>query len=274
VDHLTTSDGAEIFYRDWGNGPPVVLSHGWPLNADSWESQMLLLAGHGYRVVAHDRRGHGRSTQTWHGNEMNTYADDLAALIDHLDLRDVALVGFSAGGGEVCRYVGRHGTDRLARVALVSSVTPFLLRTHDNPSGVPLEAFDRLRAASLTDRSQLYRELANGPFFGHDRPGANVSEGIRQRFWLQALQSGHRSAFECIAALSATDFRPDLAALDVPALVIHGEDDQIVPAEIGGRAAAALLSDVTLVTYPGAPHGLTETHAERLGEDLLAFVRS
>jgi non-heme chloroperoxidase len=271
---VTTTDGTEIHYKDWGDGPPVVLSHGWPLNADSWEAQMLFLAGRGQRCIAHDRRGHGRSTQTWDGNEMDTYADDLAALIEALDLRDVALVGFSTGGGEVARYLGRHGTGRVAGVALVSAVPPFMLKTDDNPGGVPIAVFDEIRAGSLADRSQTYRDLADGPFFGNNRPGADVSQGIRDAFWLQGLQSGHRNAYECIAAFSATDFRGDLAKFDVPTLVIHGDEDQVVPFSVGGEASAALVDGAELKVYPGAPHGITDTHKEQLGNDLLAFLDS
>lgn len=272
--YVTTPDGAEIHYKDWGTGPAIVLSHGWPLNADSWESQMLFLAEHGFRVVAHDRRGHGRSTQTWYGNDMDTYADDLAVLLEHLDLREVMLVGFSTGGGEVSRYIGRHGSGRVAKVVLVSAVPPFMLRTDDNPGGVPLEVFDGLRRSSIADRSQLYRDLADGPFFGNDHPDADVSEGVRLSFREQGLQAGHRNAYECIAAFSATDFRSDLAAFDVPTLVIHGDADQVVPYDVGGRASAALVPGALLVTYEGAPHGITDTHKERLGEDLLAFART
>ncbi|MEI5524847.1 alpha/beta hydrolase [Streptomyces brasiliscabiei] len=274
MPYVTAADGAQIFYKDWGQGRPVVLSHGWPLNSDSWEAQQLFLATHGFRVVAHDRRGHGRSTQTWHGNEMNTYADDLATLIDTLDLRDVTLVGFSTGGGEVARYIGRHGTGRVAQLVLVSAVPPFMLRTDDNPGGVPVEVFDSIRAGSLADRSQLYRDLADGPFFGNNRPGADVSQGVRDSFWLQSLQSGHRNAYECVAAFSATDFRADLDAVDVPALVIHGDDDQVVPFEVGGKASAARIKNATLKVYPGAPHGITDTHKEQLGADLLEFLNS
>ncbi|BCJ62171.1 alpha/beta fold hydrolase [Micromonospora endophytica] len=270
---VTVSDGAEIFYQDWGAGRPVVLSHGWPLNSDSWEAQALYLASNGYRVIAHDRRGHGRSTRTWHGNEMDTYADDLAALLEHLDLREATLVGFSTGGGEVARYLGRHGTGRVAQVVLVSAVPPFMLKTDDNPGGVPVEVFDGIRAGSLADRSQLYRDLADGPFFGHNRPGANVSSGSRDAFWLQSMAAGHRNAYECIAAFSATDFRPDLDAIDVPTLVIHGDDDQVVPFEVGGAASAARIKDARLVVYPGAPHGITDTHKQRLGDDLLGFLK-
>ncbi|MFB6397578.1 alpha/beta fold hydrolase [Polymorphospora lycopeni] len=272
MSYVTAADGAQIFYKDWGAGRPVVLSHGWPLNSDSWEAQALFLAGNGYRVVAHDRRGHGRSTQTWHGNEMDTYADDLATLIDTLDLREVTLIGFSTGGGEVARYIGRHGTARVAQAVLVSAVPPLMLRTDDNPGGVPVEVFDGIRAGSRTDRSQLYRDLADGPFFGNNRPGANVSQGIRDAFWLQSMQAGHRNAYECVAAFSATDFRPDLDAFDIPTLVIHGDDDQVVPFEVGGKAAAARISNAELRVYPGAPHGITDTHKEQLGSDLLAFL--
>ena len=274
MGYVTTDDGTRIFYKDWGAGRPVVLSHGWPLNADSWDAQALFLASRGYRVVAHDRRGHGRSDQTWHGNEMDTYADDLAAVLDALDLREATLVGFSTGGGEVARYVGRHGTDRVAQVVLVSAVPPFMLRTDDNPGGVPVEVFDGIRAGSLADRSQLYQDLADGPFFGNNRPGADVSQGIRDAFWLQGMQSGHRNAHECVAAFSATDFRADLDAVDVPALVIHGDDDQVVPFDVGGKASADRIKGATLTVYPGAPHGITDTHKEQLGDDLLAFLRS
>ncbi|MCW8382177.1 alpha/beta fold hydrolase [Streptomyces justiciae] len=271
---FVTASDARIYYKDWGTGRPVVLSHGWPLNSDSWEAQQLFLATHGYRAIAHDRRGHGRSTQTWNGNEMNTYADDLATLIDTLDLRDATLVGFSTGGGEVARYVGRHGTARLAQVVLVSAVPPFMLRTDDNPGGVPIETFDAIRAGSLADRSQLYRDLADGPFFGNNRPGAEVSQGIRDAFWRQGLQAGHRGAYECIAAFSATDFRTDLDAIDVPTLVIHGDDDQVVPFEVGGKASAARIKNATLKVYPGAPHGITDTHKDQLSADLLEFLNS
>jgi non-heme chloroperoxidase len=270
---VTAHDGASIFYKDWGTGRPVVFSHGWPLNADSWEVQMLFLASNGLRCVAHDRRGHGRSAQAWDGNEMDTYADDLATLIEALDLRNVVLVGFSTGGGEVARYIGRHGTERVAGAALVSAVPPFMLLTDDNPGGLSIEVFDGLRAGSIADRAQLYRDLADGPFFGNNRPGANVSQGTRDSFWRQGMQSGHRNAYECIAAFSATDFRGDLAKFDVPTLVIHGDDDQIVPFEIGGKASAALVEGAALEVYPGAPHGITDTHKERLNGDLLAFVQ-
>jgi non-heme chloroperoxidase len=273
VPTITTPDGVEIFYKDWGSGQPVVMSHGWPLNADSWEAQQLHLAANGFRAIAHDRRGHGRSTQVWDGNDMDHYADDLAALIDALDLRDVILVGFSTGGGEVTRYIGRYGTERVAKLALVSAVPPFMLRTDDNPAGVPIEVFDGIRAGSLADRSQLYQDLADGPFFGNNRPGADVSQGIRDAFWRQGLQSGHKNAYDSIAAFSATDMRGDLARVDVPTLVIHGDDDQVVPFAVGGKASAALVAGARLKVYPGAPHGITDTHKEELSADLLAFSR-
>lgn len=269
---VTTRDGTEISYKDWGTGQPLVFSHGWPLNADSWEAQMVFLASRGYRCVAHDRRGHGRSSQPWDGNEMDAYADDLAALIETLDLRDAVLIGFSTGGGEVARYIGRHGTERVDKAALVSSVPPFMLKTADNPGGVPIDVFDELRAGSIADRSQLYRDLADGPFFGANRPGANVSQGVRDAFWLQGLQSGHRNALACIKAFSETDFRKDLERFDIPTLVVHGDDDQVVPFSVGGQASAAMIEQATLKIYPGAPHGITDTHKEQLCADLLAFV--
>ena len=274
MPYVTSGDGAQIFYKDWGSGRPVVLAHGWPLNADSWEAQQLFLAEHGFRAIAHDRRGHGRSTQTWHGNDMDTYADDLAVLMKTLDLREVTLVGFSTGGGEVTRYIGRHGTSRVAQLVLVSAVPPFMLKTDDNPDGVPIEVFDGIRAASLGDRSQTYRDLADGPFFGNNREGQHPSQGMRDAFWLQGLQAGARNAYECIAAFSATDFRDDLDKVDVPTLVIHGDDDQVVPFEVGGRKTAERVPLATLKVYPGAPHGITDTHKDRLNNDLLEFLLS
>jgi non-heme chloroperoxidase len=273
MPYITVEDGAQIFYKDWGSGgTPVVLSHGWPLNADAWDAAALFLAEHGHRVVAHDRRGHGRSSQTWDGNEMDTYADDLAALIDGLDLREVTLVGHSTGGGEIVHYVGRHGSERVARVVLVSAVPPLMLQTDDNPGGVPLEVFDGLRAGEKADRAQLYRDLADGPFFGHNRRG-DVDQGFRDAFWLQSMASGHRGAHACIAAFSATDFRPDLAALDVPTLVIHGDDDQIVPYKDAGVLSAKQLKNATLKIYPGFPHGMPTTHADTINADILAFIK-
>jgi non-heme chloroperoxidase len=272
---ITTPDGVEIFFKDWGprGGQPVVLSHGWPLQADSWENQQLYLADNGFRAIAHDRRGHGRSSQVWDGNDMDHYADDLAALIEQLDLSDVILVGFSTGGGEVARYIGRHGTSRVAKLVLVSAVPPFMLKTDDNPGGVPIEVFDGLRAGSLADRAQQYRELADGPFYGNNVPGANVSQGIRDNFYLQGMQSGHKNAYDSIAAFSATDMREDLRRVDVPTLVIHGDTDQIVPFAVGGQASAALIEGARLKVMKGAPHGMTDTHKEQLSADMLAFAR-
>ena len=270
---ITTPDGVEIFYKDWGSGPAVVLSHGWPLNSDSWEAQQLWLANNGFRAIAHDRRGHGRSTQVWDGNDMDHYADDLSTLIEALDLRDVVLVGFSTGGGEVARYIGRHGTSRVAKVALVSAVPPFMVQTDDNPGGVPIEVFDGLRESSLNDRSQLYKDLAGGPFFGKNK-GVDVSEGMQASFWRQGMQAGHKNAYDSIAAFSATDMRDDLVKFDVPTLVIHGDADQVVPFEVGGQASAALIDGAELKVYEGAPHGVTDTDKERLNADLLGFVKA
>lgn len=267
-----TLDGTDIYYKDWGAGRPVILSHGWPLNSDSWEAQQLFLASNGYRAIAHDRRGHGRSTQSWNGNDMNTYADDLAGLIDELDVHEVTLIGFSTGGGEVSRYVGRHGTRRVAQIVLVSAVPPFMLQTEDNPGGVPVEVFDGIRQGSLADRSQTYRDLADGPFFGNNRAGQNPSQGMRDAFWRQGLQAGARNAYESIAAFSATDFRDDLDTFDVPTLVIHGDDDQVVPFEVGGKASAARIKNAELKVYSGAPHGITDTHKDDLNNDLLTFL--
>jgi non-heme chloroperoxidase len=274
VPYLTTDDGAQIFYKDWGTqGSPVVLSHGWPLNADAWEAAALFLANNGHRAIAHDRRGHGRSSQTWHGNEMATYADDLAALIETLDLTDITLVGHSTGGGEIVHYVGRHGTDRIAKLVLVSAVPPLMVRSDDNPEGLPIETFDALRDGESADRSQLYRNLADGPFFGHNR-NHDVSQGVRDAFWLQSMACGHRAAYECIAAFSATDFRADLAKIDVPTLIIHGDDDQIVPFDVGGKRTAALIDGAVLEVYEGRPHGLPDTDRDRLHTDLIEFVNS
>lgn len=274
MGYITTQDGTQIFYKDWGSGRPVVLAHGWPLNSDSWEAQQLFLAENGYRVVAHDRRGHGKSTQTWDGNEMDTYADDLAAVIEGLDLTRVSLIGFSTGGGEVTRYIGRHGTSRLAQAVLVSAVPPLMLKTADNPGGLPVEAFDALRQGSHADRAQLYIDLASGPFFGNNRNPGAASAGMQAAFLSQGLASGHRNAYESIAAFSATDFREDLKKFDVPTLIIHGTEDQIVPFEVGGKATAARLTEATFKPYEGAPHGLTDTHKDQLNADLLAFLNS
>jgi Predicted hydrolases or acyltransferases (alpha/beta hydrolase superfamily) len=271
---ITTKDGTQIYYKDWGSGPSVVFSHGWPLSSDSWEAQMLFLASNGYRCIAHDRRGHGRSSQPWDGNEMNTYADDLAALIDTLNLRNTVLIGFSAGGGEVARYIGRHGSKRLSKAALVASVPPLMLKTAANPGGLPIEVFDGIRAGALADRSKLYQELASGPFFGFNRPGAKVSQGMIDRFWLQGMQASHKAAFDCIKAFSETDFTEDLKKFDVPTLILHGDDDQIVPIGASALASSKLVKNAKLVVYPGAPHGLTDTHKDRLNADLQAFLKS
>ena len=271
---VTTEDGAQIFYKDWGvGGSPVLLSHGWPLNADAWDAAALFLAGHGHRAVAHDRRGHGRSSQTWNGNEMDTYADDLATLIEALDLRDLTLVGHSTGGGEIVRYIGRHGTSRVTKVVLVGAVPPLMLQRPDNPEGLPIDVFDEMRGGEVADRSQLYRNLADGPFFGHNRDHA-VSQGVRDAFWAQSMTCGHRGAYECIAAFSATDFRTDLAVINVPTLVIHGGDDQIVPLHVGGRRTAELIPGAVLTVYDGRPHGLPDTDRDRLHQDLLEFIDS
>jgi non-heme chloroperoxidase len=269
-----TDDGTQIYYKDWGTGQPVVFSHGWPLSADSWESQAFHLASHGFRVIAHDRRGHGRSSQPWDGNDMDHYADDLSQLIEHLDLSDAILVGFSTGGGEVARYVGRHGTGRVAKLALIAAVTPLMVKTRTNPDGLPVEVFDGLRAASLADRSKLYRDLASGPFFGFNRPGATASQGMIDSFWLQGMMSGHKNAYDSIKAFSETDLTDDLKKFDRPTLIVHGDDDQIVPIGASARAAAKLIPHATLKVYAGAPHGLADTHKERLNADLLAFARA
>jgi non-heme chloroperoxidase len=274
VSTITTKDGTGIYYKDWGTGPPVVFSHGWPLSADSWEAQMMFLASNGYRSIAHDRRGHGRSSQPWNGNEMDTYAEDLSELIETLDLKGAVLVGFSAGGGEVARYIGRHGTKRVAKAALISAVPPLMLKTAANPGGLPIEVFDGIRASSIADRSQLYRNLASGPFFGANRPGAKVSQGVIDSFWLQGMQAGHKNSFDCIKAFSETDFTADLKAFEVPTLIVHGDDDQIVPIGASALRSAKLIQHATLKIYAGAPHGLADTHKDQLNADLLAFLKS
>ena len=271
---FTTEDGIEIYYKDWGAGPVVVFSHGWPLNADSWESQMYHLADNGFRCIAHDRRGHGRSSQPWDGNDMDHYADDLAQLLAHLDAKEITLVGFSTGGGEVARYVGRHGTARVKKVALVSSVPPLMVKTAANPGGLPISVFDGIRAGLIANRSQLFLDIPSGPFFGYNRPVAKPSQGVINAWWMQVMMGGHKNTHDSIKAFSETDFTGDLQKFDVPTLIIHGDDDQIVPIDAAGRASAKLVKNSRLIVYEGAPHGITDTHKERLNADLLAFVQA
>lgn len=271
---ITTRDGTDIFYKDWGTGQPIVFHHGWPLSADDWDAQMMFFLQHGYRVIAHDRRGHGRSTQTDTGNEMDTYAADVAELAAHLDLKDAIHVGHSTGGGEVARYVAKHGQGRVAKAVLISAVPPIMVKTDANPGGLPIEVFDGFRAAQAANRAQFFLDVASGPFYGFNRDGATVHDGVIRNWWRQGMMGGTKAHYDCIKAFSETDFTDDLKAIDVPVLVMHGEDDQIVPIADAGLLSVKLVQNGTLKTYPGFPHGMCTTHAEAINADLLAFFKA
>ena len=274
MNRITVKDGTEIYYKDWGSGPVVSFSHGWPLSSDAWESQMFHLASNGFRCIAHDRRGHGRSSQPWNGNDMDTYADDLAELFTALDVNEVTMIGHSTGGGEVARYIGRHGTNRVAKVVLMGAVTPIMLKTESIPGGLPMDIFDGFRAAYLADRAQFFLDVASGPFFGFNRPGAKVSEGMIRSWCTQGMMCGHKNGYDCIKAFSETNFSEDLKKIDVPTLLIHGEDDQIVPVDASAKVAVKLIPDAKLKIYPGGSHALGDTNREKLNADLLEFARS
>jgi non-heme chloroperoxidase len=270
---ITTKDGTEIYYKDWGTGSPVVFSHGWPLDADAWDLQMMFLANKGYRVIAHDRRGHGRSGQPWNGNDMDTYADDLAELVQALDLKGATHVGHSTGGGEVARYIGRHGTSRVAKAVLISAVPPLMLKTEANPDGLPISAFDEIRAGVLADRSQFFKDLSM-PFYGYNKPGAKISQGVRDEFWREGMLVSIKGSYDCIKQFSETDFTEDLKKIDVPTLILHGDADQIVPIVAAGLRSAKIVKNATLKVYEGAPHGMCTTLADKVNADLLAFLKS
>jgi non-heme chloroperoxidase len=273
MNTITTKDGTTIYYKDWGSGQPVVFSHGWPLSADAWDAQMLFLGQHGYRVIAHDRRGHGRSSQPWNGNNMDTYADDLAELLDVLDVKNATLVGHSTGGGEVARYIGRHGERRVAKAVLIGAVPPIMLKTANNPGGLPLSVFDKIRAGVVADRSQFFTDLTI-PFYGYNKPGAKISQGVRDSFWRQGMQASMVGAYDCIKAFSETDFTGDLKKIEVPTLVLHGDADQIVPIADSGLLTAKIVKHATLQVIPGAPHGMCTTNADQINAELLAFLKA